>query len=121
MTLFLWLLLVAAIVGIVFLGGYTLHLRENAIRLGTDVLAQPIRVEFANAVDRLTGRDKERKGIFRNAADRRCFLETLDEAVKRFGLLFHAYWLMPNDYHLGVHAWWSNVPALDSKQTRASG
>ena len=32
--------------------------------------------------------------------DRQRFLETLEEAVERFGVVVHAFCLMPNHYHL---------------------
>jgi hypothetical protein len=55
-------------------------------------MARPIRVEYANAVYHVTARGNERKAIYRDDADRRRFLETVDEAVGRFGVLIHWYW-----------------------------
>jgi len=63
-------------------------------------MARPIRVEFENAVYHVTARGNERKDIYRDVADREQFLETLEEATERFGLLVHAYCLMGNHYHL---------------------
>ncbi|HPA18126.1 MAG TPA: transposase [Verrucomicrobiae bacterium] len=65
-------------------------------------MARPIRVEFEGAVYHVMARGNERREIFRSARDRGLFLETLEEAVLRFGLLVHAYCLMPNHYHLVV-------------------
>ena len=45
-------------------------------------------------------RGNERKAIFRDDHDRRCFLATLAEMVERFGIRLHAYVLMSNHYHL---------------------
>ena len=63
-------------------------------------MARPVRVEFENAVYHVTARGNERKDIYRDPADRQRFLETLEEAVGRFGLVVHAYCLLGNHYHL---------------------
>ena len=63
-------------------------------------MARPVRVEFENAVYHVTARGNERKDIYRDVADRQCFLETLEEAVGRFGVVVHAYCLLDNHYHL---------------------
>jgi putative transposase len=63
-------------------------------------MARPIRVEFENAVYHVSARGNERRDIYRDVSDRRRFLETLEEAVERFGVVIHAYCLMPNHYHL---------------------
>ena len=62
-------------------------------------MARPVRVEFENAVYHVTARGNERKTIYRDPADRQRFLETLEEAVDRFGLVVHAYCLLGNHYH----------------------
>jgi len=63
-------------------------------------MARPLRVEFAGAAYHVTARGNERRIIFRDDKDRQRFLETLGEACERFGLVVHAYCLMPNHYHL---------------------
>ena len=45
-------------------------------------------------------RGARRAPIFTQEADYALFLETLGEAVERFGIEAHAYSLMPNHYHL---------------------
>ncbi len=65
-------------------------------------MARPIRIEYAGAVYHVTARGNERKAVFRDDDDRGCFTETLAECVERFGLVVHAYCLMPNHYHLIV-------------------
>ncbi len=57
------------------------------------VVARPIRVEDAGAVYHVTARGNERKAICRDNADRLRFLETVEEAVTRFGVLVPGYWL----------------------------
>ena len=66
----------------------------------TTHMARPIRVEFENAVYHVTARGNERREIYRDDDDRNCFLDTLETAVERFGLVIHAYCLLPNHYHL---------------------
>jgi len=63
-------------------------------------MARPIRVEFADAVYHVRARGNERKAIFRDDRDRERFLETVEDAHDRYGLVIHAYCLMPNHYHL---------------------
>ncbi len=48
----------------------------------------------------ITARGNERRDIYRDAPDRERFLETLEEATERFGVVPHAYCLMDNHYHL---------------------
>ena len=59
-----------------------------------------VRIEFEGAIYHVMARGHERKAIFRDDHDRKRFLETLAEAVPQFGLLIHAWCLMPNHYHL---------------------
>jgi len=63
-------------------------------------MARPIRVEFAGAAYHVTARGNEQRPIFRDDTDRRMWLATVGQACERFGLVVHAYCLMPNHYHL---------------------
>jgi len=65
-------------------------------------MARPLRIEFPGAVYHVTSRGNARLPIFEDNQDRRRFLSVLDEAVKRFNWLCHAYCLMDNHYHLLV-------------------
>jgi putative transposase len=65
-------------------------------------MARPIRIEYAGAVYHVTARGNERKAVFRDDDDRGRFTEALAECAERFGLVVHAYCLMPNHYHLIV-------------------
>src|ERR1700730_937672 len=65
-------------------------------------MSRPLRIEFDGAAYHVTSRGNEQKIIFRDDIDRRRFLETLGQACERFGLVVHAYCLMPNHYHLLV-------------------
>ncbi len=74
-------------------------------------MARPIRVEYAHAVYHVTARGNERRAIFRDDRDRERFLDTLGEAVERFGVAIHAYCLMPNHYHLLLQTPRANLSA----------
>jgi putative transposase len=63
-------------------------------------MARPVRVEYPHAAHHVAARGNERKLIYRSDRDRRMFLDTLATACERFGLVVHAYCLMPNHYHL---------------------
>jgi hypothetical protein len=47
-------------------------------------------VEYTSAVHAVTARGNKRKAICRDNADRLRFLETVEEAVTRFGAVVHA-------------------------------
>ena len=55
-------------------------------------MVRPLRVESAGAVYHVTARGNERKANYRDNADCLPFLETVEEAVTRFGGVVHAYW-----------------------------
>jgi len=74
-------------------------------------MARPIRVEYAGAVYHVTARGNERKAIYRDDPDRQRFLETIEEAAARFGVVIHAYCLMPNHYHLLLQTRRANLSA----------
>ena len=62
----------------------------------------PLRIEYSCAFYHVINRGLERLEIFRSKKDYRAFLDLCLELHKRFGLIFHAYCLMPNHYHLMV-------------------
>ena len=49
-------------------------------------MAGPVRVEFEGAAYHVTSRGNERRAIFRDDTDRRCFPQTVGEACDRFSL-----------------------------------
>ncbi len=63
-------------------------------------MTRPVGVEFKNAVDHVTARNNERRESCREYGDRLRFLESLEEAVERFGVVFQAFCLVVNHYHL---------------------
>ena len=63
-------------------------------------MSRPLRLEFPDALYHVTARGDRRESIFEDDADRRAFLLTLAQVVKRFNWLCYAYCLMDNHYHL---------------------
>ena len=63
-------------------------------------MSRPIRIEFPNALYHVTSRGDRRESIFEDDEDRRIFLRTLEQAVRQFNWLCHAWCLMDNHYHL---------------------
>ena len=55
------------------------------------------------------GRDQGRFKIFRSPEYFEAFLHTLKEAVERFGIVVHGYWLMTNQYHLLIQTPHANL------------
>lgn len=74
-------------------------------------MARPIRVEFPDAVYHVTARGNEKKAIYRDDDDREKFMATLEETVDRFGVVVHAFCLMPNHYHLLLQTPCANLSA----------
>jgi hypothetical protein len=65
-------------------------------------MARPLRIEYDGALYHLTSRGNDREAIFKNDGDRKLFLDTLAQVIKRFHWICHAYCLMDNHYHLIV-------------------
>ena len=63
-------------------------------------MSRPLRLEFPDALYHVTARGDRREAIFEDDDDRRAFLLTLAQVVKRFNWLCYAYCLMDNHYHL---------------------
>ncbi len=74
-------------------------------------MTRQIRVQYADAVYHVTARGNERKAVYRDEADRQRFVETVGEAVERFGVVIHAHCLMPNHYHLLLQTPRANLSA----------
>jgi REP-associated tyrosine transposase len=60
------------------------------------------RIEYEDAFYHVMnrGRERGRVKVYRTKEDYEAFLQTLEEAVERFGIVIHAYCLMSNHYHL---------------------
>ncbi len=73
-------------------------------------MSRPLRVLFPGAVYHVTSRGNERGPIYRDATDRRRFLDELRIAVDRYGALCHAYCMMDNHYHALIETPRANLP-----------
>jgi putative transposase len=63
-------------------------------------MARPLRIECEVAVYHVTARGNERGKIFFAESDYRKFKDCITSAKETFELIFHAYVLMGNHYHL---------------------
>jgi len=59
-------------------------------------MARPLRIEFPGAIYHITSRGNARLPVFEDDHDRKRFLGILEEVVKRYNWLCHAYCLMDN-------------------------
>ena len=65
-------------------------------------MARPLRIEYEGALYHVTSRGNRREPVFDDDVDRGAFLRVLEEVVRRFRWICHAYCLMGNHYHLLV-------------------
>jgi putative transposase len=72
-------------------------------------MARPIRVAYEDAVYHVMARGNNHGEIYYDDNDRQVFLDTLAAACRQFGLVVHAYCLMPNHYHLVVQTPQANL------------
>ena len=74
-------------------------------------MARKLRVEYPGAIYHVMNRGDRRERIFVDDADRRRFVDTLDEACAKTGWQVHAYVLMPNHFHVVVETPQPNLVA----------
>ncbi|MDP8262375.1 MAG: transposase [Candidatus Ancaeobacter aquaticus] len=72
-------------------------------------MSRPLRIEYPGALYHVTARGNERKNIFGSERDNEKFLSYIESAHDKFGLIVHAYCLMPNHYHLLIETPHSNL------------
>ena len=65
-------------------------------------MARPLRIEYPGALYHITSRGNARSPVFDDDRDRREFLRILEDVVRRYHWLCHAFRLMDNHYHLLV-------------------
>ena len=63
-------------------------------------MARALRLQFPGAIYHVTTRGNERRSIYRDDADRRRFLEKLEECVEIHHIRLYAFVLMSNHFHL---------------------
>ena len=76
------------------------------------VMPRPLRLDYPGAHFHITARGVERRAIYLDASDRRCFSRILQTACERFGGICHAYCLMGNHYHLLVESAEGQISSL---------
>jgi len=74
-------------------------------------MARSIRIEYPGAYYHVMARGNRREAIYRDADDRRFFLQTLSEACAMTGWRVHAWVLMGNHYHLFIETPEANLVA----------
>ena len=74
-------------------------------------MARPLRIEYPGAMHQAMARGNQGRSIFRDAADRRRFVEVLGEACGKTGWRVYAYVLMGNHDHLLVETPEGNLVA----------
>ena len=74
-------------------------------------MARPLRIEYPGAIYHVLSRGDRREAIFRTEADRKLFLDLLDQTCRRTGWQIHAYCLMDNHFHLVVETPRGNLSA----------
>ncbi len=74
-------------------------------------MPRQLRIEYPGAIYHVMNRGDHREPIFGDDADRRRFLETLDEGCAKTDWQVHAYCLMANHFHLVVETPNANLVA----------
>jgi putative transposase len=74
-------------------------------------MARKLRVEYPGAIYHVLNRGDHREPIFKDARDRRAFVEALAAVCAKTGWQVHAYVLMPNHFHLVVETPQPNLVA----------
>jgi REP element-mobilizing transposase RayT len=72
-------------------------------------MARPLRIQYPDAVYHVTCRGNERQGIYRDDADRRRFLQLLNQSLNIYTVKLHSYVLMTNHFHLLVETPLANL------------
>jgi REP element-mobilizing transposase RayT len=78
-------------------------------------MAMPLRIEMAGGLYHVTSRGDRREAIYLNDADRRAWLETLDQVCSRFNWVCHAWCQMTNHYNIVVETVEGNL-SLGTRQ-----
>ena len=67
-------------------------------------MPRPLRIAYPGARHHVMNRGARREPVFYDDVSRNTFITFLAELPERFGVLIHAYALMPNHYHLLVES-----------------
>ena len=74
-------------------------------------MPRKLRIEYEGAIYHVMNRGDRREPIFRDGADRKRFLETLEECCTKTDWQVHALCLMVNHFHLVVETPKANLVA----------
>jgi len=72
-------------------------------------MSRPMWIEYPGAVYHLTARGNAKGNIFYEDGDKKYFLTTLADVVKRYNWICHSYCLMSNHYHLLIETQEANL------------
>ena len=75
-------------------------------------MPRPTRIQYEHAFYHVMNRGQNRKTIFHDNVYDVAFQQTMAEAHKQFGAVFHAYCLMKNHYHLLIEALRANLDRI---------
>lgn len=65
-------------------------------------MTRPLRIDYPGAVHHVVNRGARRQRVFLDDEDRLNFLDLVDKAHERYGLIAHAFCLMDNHFHFVV-------------------
>ena len=63
-------------------------------------MSRPLRIEYSGAIYHIISRGNDQRSIFGDSKSYQKFLNYLEKAKDKFGIVIHAYCLMDNHYHL---------------------
>lgn len=72
-------------------------------------MPRPLRITYEGAVYHVMNRGTSRQLVFNSDEDYRHFLVLISETVKMWGIIVHAFSLMPNHYHLLIETPRANI------------
>jgi REP-associated tyrosine transposase len=75
-------------------------------------LGRPIRIEYPGAFYHVFSRGNQKQPIFFSDEDRCYFIDCLRLACKKYGVVVHAYCLMPNHFHLFLETALANLSEM---------
>ena len=75
-------------------------------------MGRPIRIEYPGAFYHVFSRGNQKQPIFFSDEDRCYFIDCLRSACKKFGVVVHAYCLMPNHFHLFLETLMANLSEM---------
>jgi len=72
-------------------------------------VARPLRIQFEGALYHVFSQGSGKRVLFHTRTDREKFLQIIEDAYKRFGIIVHAYCLMNDHYHFIIETPRANI------------